>query len=83
MTDFNLKLKIRLHELCIQLVKDKIKFIDDLYLLNQNPLDSSTKSFAEDKHETFRAMIHLDQKTFLISCLKKINHLEYFLRLIF
>ena len=62
MTDFNLKLKTRVHELCIQLVKDKIKLIDDLYLSNQNALDSSTKSSAGDKHETSRAMIHLDQE---------------------
>ena len=62
MIDFNLKLKTRVHELCIQLVKDKIKLIDDLYLSNQNALDSSTKSSAGDKHETSRAMIHLDQE---------------------
>ena len=62
MTDFNLRLKTRVHELCIQLVKDKIKLIDDLYLSNQNALDSSTKSSAGDKHETSRAMIHLDQE---------------------
>ena len=45
MTDFNLSLKTRVHELCIQLVKDKIKLIDNLYLLNQNALDSSKKKF--------------------------------------
>ena len=48
MTDFNLKLKTRVHELCIQLVKDKINLIDDLYLSNQNALDSSTKSSPGD-----------------------------------
>ena len=62
MTDFNLSLKTRVHELCIQVVKDKIKLIDNLYLSNQNALDSSTKSSAGDKHETSRAMIHLDQE---------------------
>lgn len=62
MIDFNLILKTRVHELCIELVKDKIKLIDDLYLSNQNALDSSTKSSAGDKHETSRAMIHLDQE---------------------
>ena len=62
MIDFNLILKTRVHELCIQLVKDKIKLIDDLYLSNQNALDSSTKSSAGDKHETSRTMIHLDQE---------------------
>ena len=62
MTDFNLKLKTRVHELCIQLVKDKIKLIDDLYLSNQNALNSSTKSSAGDKHETSRAIIHLNQE---------------------
>tara|TARA_B100000575_G_C22705091_1_gene425822 strand:+ start:103 stop:564 length:462 start_codon:yes stop_codon:yes gene_type:complete len=62
MTDFNLKLKIRVHELCIQLVKDKIKLVDDLYLSNQNAFNSSSKSSAGDKHETSRAMIHLDQE---------------------
>ena len=64
MTDFNLKLKTRVHELCIQLVKDKIKLIDDLYLSNQNALYSSTKSSAGDKHETSRAMVHQDQEKF-------------------
>ena len=62
MTDFNLKLKTRVHELCIQLVKDKIKLIDDLYMSNQNALNSSTKSSAGDKHETSRAIIHLNQE---------------------
>ena len=62
MTDFNLKLKTQIHELCIQLVKDKIKLIDDLFLSNHNALNSSTKSSAGDKHETSRAMIHLDQE---------------------
>jgi len=69
MTDFNLSLKIRVHELCIQLVKDKIKLIDNLYLSNQNALDSSTKSSAGDKHETSRAMIHLDQEKLSIQLL--------------
>lgn len=62
MIDFNLNLKTRVHELCIQLVKNKIMIIDDLYLSNQNSLDSCTKSSAGDKHETSRAMIHLDQE---------------------
>ena len=62
MIDFNFILKTRVHELCIELVKDKIKLIDNLYLSNQNALDSSTKSSAGDKHETSRAMIHLDQE---------------------
>lgn len=43
-------------------MKDKIKFIDDLNLLNQNALHSSTKSSPGDNYETFRAMIHLDQE---------------------
>ena len=70
MTDFNLKLKTRVHEFCIQLVKDKIKLIDNLYLSNQNALDSSTKSSAGDKHETSRAMIHLDQEKLSIQLLE-------------
>ena len=70
MTDFNLSLKTRVHELCIQLVKDKIKIIDNLYLSNQNALDSSTKSSAGDKHETSRAMIHLDQEKLSIQLLE-------------
>ena len=70
MTDFNLSLKTRVHELCIQLVKDKIKLIDNLYLSNKNALDSSTKSSAGDKHETSRAMIHLDQEKLSIQLLE-------------
>ena len=62
MIDFNLTLKKRLHEFCIKLVKDKIKLIDDLHLSNQNALDSFTKSSVGDKHETYRAMIHLNQE---------------------
>ena len=69
MTDFNLSLKTRVHELCILMVKDKIKLIDNLYLSNQNALDSSTKSSAGDKHETSRAMIHLDQEKLSIQLL--------------
>ena len=62
MTDFNLSLKTRVHELCIQSIKDKIKLIDNLYLSNKNALDSSTKSSAGDKYETYRAIVHLDQE---------------------
>ena len=54
------------------MVKDKIKLIDDLYLSNQNALDLSTKSFAGDKHETFRAIIHLVQEK-LFSQLLELN----------
>ena len=54
------------------MVKDKIKLIDDLYLSNQNALDSSTKSSAGDKHETFRAIIHLEQEK-LFSQLLELN----------
>ena len=72
MIDFNLKLKTRVHELCIQLVKDKIKLIDDLYMSNQNALNSSTKSSAGDKHETSRAIIHLEQEK-LFSKLLELN----------
>ena len=68
MIDFNLKLKTRVHELCIKLVKDKINLLDNLYLSNQIALDSFTKSSAGDKHQTSRAMIHYINKRFIVSC---------------
>ena len=62
MSDINLHFKSRLHQLCIHQIQDKIKLIDELFNSNQKALDSSTKSSAGDKHETSRAMIHLDQE---------------------
>lgn len=56
----NLKFKQQLHQHCIQLVD--IKIIDIKNSLNdiQNAANNDTKSTAGDKHETSRAMAHLE-----------------------
>ena len=69
MSDINLNFKSRLHQLCIHQIQDKIKLIDELFNSNKIALNSSTKSSAGDKHETSRAMIHLDQEKLSIQLL--------------
>ena len=62
MSDFDLNLKTILHNYCLEITQDKINRIDTLLKSNQNALDTATKSSAGDKHETARAMIHLEQE---------------------
>jgi hypothetical protein len=62
MSDFDLNLKTILHNYCLEITQEKINRIDTLLKSNQNALDTATKSSAGDKHETARAMIHLDQE---------------------
>lgn len=45
-----------------QLVQDKIKGIEDQFDALNESLQSASKSSAGDKHETSRAMVHLEQE---------------------
>ena len=62
MSDFDLNLKTILHNYCLEITQEKINRINTLLKSNQNALDTATKSSAGDKHETARAMIHLEQE---------------------
>jgi len=62
MSDFDLNLKTILHNYCLEITQEKINRINTLLKSNKNALDTATKSSAGDKHETARAMIHLDQE---------------------
>ena len=56
----NLEFKQQLHQHCIQLVDNKIIDIKNSLSDIQNAANSDTKSTAGDKHETSRAMAHLE-----------------------
>ncbi len=62
MSDFDFNLKTILHNYCLEITQEKMNRIDTLLKSNKKALDTATKSSAGDKHETARAMIHLDQE---------------------
>lgn len=54
--------KIRIHQTCLAKLTDQVKAIEEeLFNLKQDLADDS-KSTAGDKHETSRAMLHLEQE---------------------
>ena len=55
-------LKIKLHNLCAELLGDRLKVIQTTISNLQNSLQSETKSSAGDKHETGRAMLQLERE---------------------
>ena len=55
-------LKSRVHEACIKNVGDRIHALEAALQDLKTQLGSDTKSSAGDKHETGRAMIHLEQE---------------------
>ena len=56
-----LKQKIRFH--CLQLLNDKIQELENTLKGLGESAANDTKSSAGDKHETGRAMIHIEQET--------------------
>jgi hypothetical protein len=55
-------LKSRVHEACIKNVGDRIRTLEAALLDLKAQLESDSKSSAGDKHETSRAMVHLEQE---------------------
>ena len=49
-----------LHQLCLSITEDKISRLRKLLESSQQDLNTATKSTAGDKHETARAMIHIE-----------------------
>lgn len=54
--------KARLLEQCKIFVKDKLNLIETVINANRKALDQESKSSAGDKHETGRAMLHLEME---------------------
>ena len=57
-----LEIKKELHLACNNFVTSKLSTIQKTIHSNKESLDSESKSSAGDKHETARAMIHLEQE---------------------
>ena len=55
-------LKTRIRQVCIQLLDEKISSIEAGIERAQRDANRQTKSSAGDKHETGRAMMHLEQE---------------------
>lgn len=55
-------LKSRVHEACIKHVGDRIRTLEAALQDLKTQLESDSKSSAGDKHETSRAMVHLEQE---------------------
>jgi transcription elongation GreA/GreB family factor len=54
--------KLSIHNVALELVREKITMLKTLLEDNREGLVSDTKSTAGDKHETSRAMGHLEQE---------------------
>lgn len=55
-------LKLELQEACVSFVQNKLHTIDKIMQANQLALENESKSSAGDKHETGRAMLHLEME---------------------
>ena len=64
MTSISLEFKQELHQFCLAHAKEKINRIEKLLQSNFNDLSTASKSSAGDKHETSRAMLHLEQENY-------------------
>jgi hypothetical protein len=62
MPDIDLNFKIQLQTHCLKLVRAKLNSIQIQIDAQKMDLNTTTKSSAGDKHETARAMIHLEQE---------------------
>tara|TARA_B110000977_G_C11000555_1_gene463636 strand:- start:208 stop:666 length:459 start_codon:yes stop_codon:yes gene_type:complete len=60
--NFDLNFKENLHRYCVALVQEKLAMLQQQINARKNDLESASKSSAGDKHETARAMIHLEQE---------------------
>ena len=57
-----MNLKVALVKKCNEFVDQKLHTINTLMRSNQNALENESKSSAGDKHETGRAMLHLEME---------------------
>jgi transcription elongation GreA/GreB family factor len=55
-------IKEELYMICKKIVKEKLTNVSKIITSNQNALRTETKSSAGDKHETGRAMMHLEME---------------------
>ena len=74
---FMKNLKEDLFEACRLFVNRKLKNIEEIMLANQMGLENESKSSAGDKHETGRAMLHLEmekasQQFAVVSAMKEV-----------
>ena len=60
--NLSLDFKENLHRYCVSLVQDKLNVLKQQIAARKHDLESASKSSAGDKHETSRAMIHLEQE---------------------
>lgn len=78
----SLEYKEELHRYCLDLIKEKKVLLKVQIDARKNDLESVSKSSAGDKHETSRAMIHLEQEKLglqYIAVEKQNNHLSQML----
>ena len=57
-----MKIKEELYNACQAFVAEKRSNVHDIMLSNQTALENESKSSAGDKHETGRAMLHLEME---------------------
>lgn len=65
--------KIKLYNECIQAISEKIQSLETALKSLKDDIQSESKSSSGDKHETGRAMIHLEQEK-LSSQLSELNN---------
>ncbi len=56
----HLQIKNKLYEFCIHQIQNKLNVVNDVINSAQNSANAETKSTAGDKHDTARAMAHLE-----------------------
>ena len=57
-----MEIKQKLYNKCVSLVEEKLELLQKAIDESQKALSSESKSTAGDKHETGRAMIHLEME---------------------
>ena len=60
--NLSLNYKLELQAYCVSIVKNKCDLLKKQILAHKQDLETASKSSAGDKHETARAMIHLEQE---------------------
>jgi len=73
MIEFNLALKLKVHQHCFSIIEDKINTIQKEYRLYQDSAANETKSSAGDKHDTGKAMMQMEQEKLGIQFKELVN----------
>ena len=60
--NLSLNCKLELNAYCVSIVKKKCDLLEKQITARKQDLETASKSSAGDKHETARAMIHLEQE---------------------